>query len=241
MGTKRTSRCTLLSMFMCLVASGIWLAGSWLARAQERPSVDLALVLSIDCSYSVDSEEFALQTRGTAWALQQPDILKAIQSGRHKRIAIALVQWSGVANQTLALDWTLIESAEDAAAAAAKISSMPRYLAHGSTSINGMMKFAARVLGNAPVKASRQVIDISADGRNNAGGYTRPLRDALIAYGITLNGLAILNEIPTLKYYFQREVIGGLGSFVIAAESYEDFRIAIHRKLLREIIGPGVS
>ena len=217
------------------------LSAVWMARAQERPAVDLALVLSIDCSYSVDSEEFKLQTGGTAWALQQPEILEAIKSGPNKRIAIALVQWSGETNQTLALDWTLIESAGDAAAAAAKIIEMPRYLAHGSTSITGMMKFAASVLAKAPVSAKRQVIDISADGRNNAGGYTSPLRDALVAYGITLNGLAILNEVPTLNFYFEREVIGGTGSFVIAAAGYDDFRIAIHRKLLREIIGPGVS
>jgi hypothetical protein len=212
-----------------------------LVRAQSPLQADLALVLSIDCSYSVDEREFNLQTAGTAWAFLQPEILEAIQTGRHKRIAVSLVQWSSEQKQVLALPWMIVSSAEDAQLLARKIEVMPRYFADGSTSISGALRFAAGVLSNAPVRVDRQTIDISADGRNNAGTRTKPMRDQLIDLGIVINGLAILNEVPTLNYYFERDVIGGLGSFVIAAKNYEDFRRAIHRKLMREITGPGMS
>lgn len=210
-------------------------------RSQSDARADLALVLSIDCSYSVDQREFDLQTSGTAWAFRQPEILAAIQSGRHKRIIVSLMQWSSDEKQILAVPWMSVANAADAEALAQKIESMPRYLADGSTSISGALRFAAGVLANAPALATRQTIDISADGRNNAGTRTKPMRDQLIGLGIIINGLAILNEVPTLNYYFERDVIGGLGSFVIAADNYDDFRRAIHRKLLREIYGPGIS
>ncbi|CAN0491257.1 unnamed protein product, partial [Discosporangium mesarthrocarpum] len=59
-------------------------------KAQGREPVDLALLLSIDCSYSVDTREFRLQTNGTAHALRKPEILQAIKAGPLKRIAVAV-------------------------------------------------------------------------------------------------------------------------------------------------------
>jgi hypothetical protein len=58
---------------------------------------------------------------------------------------------------------------------------------------------------------------------------------------MTINGLAILDEWPTLDLYFQRQVVGGPNHFVIVANDYEAYGRAIHRKLLQEITGPGVS
>ena len=61
------------------------------------------------------------------------------------------------------------------------------------------------------------------------------------AQGITINGLTILNEWPTLDTYFEANVTGGEDSFVIPANDYESYGEAILRKLLREITGPGIS
>lgn len=117
----------------------------------------------------------------------------------------------------------------------------PRYLAEGGTSITGLMRYAAGVLAIAPVVAERQVLDISSDGRNNKGGRPHVVRDQLVHFGITINGLTILNEFPTLNHYFEKFITGGYGSFVIIAKDYDDFRKAIYRKLLREIIGPRLT
>ncbi|MGI9370999.1 MAG: DUF1194 domain-containing protein [Hyphomicrobiales bacterium] len=215
--------------------------GERTARAQSRLPVDLLLVLSIDCSYSVDKMEFDLQAKGTAWAFTQPEVKDAIQRGPYKRIAVAVVQWAGADKQHVAVPWRVVASDADADALAQEIAYMPRFLAQGSTSIAGMMHYGRSMLLEAPFAPLRLTLDIAADGRNNTGGNMRPLRDALVNEGITVNGLAILNEVPTLNHYFQREIIGGVGSFVIVAKNYDNFQQAIYRKLLREIIGPGIT
>ncbi len=47
------------------------------ASAQAAP-VDLKLVLAVDCSSSVDNDEFKLQIQGYATALTDPSIIREI-------------------------------------------------------------------------------------------------------------------------------------------------------------------
>jgi hypothetical protein len=89
--------------------------------------------------------------------------------------------------------------------------------------------------------ATRRVIDVSTDGRNNMGRPAFRARDELVARGITINGLAIANEWPTLDVYLERQVTGGPSNFVVKADSYDDFGAAMQRKLIREIVGPGLT
>ena len=67
------------------------------------------------------------------------------------------------------------------------------------------------------------------------------VRRLVLAHGVTINGLAILNEHPTLNFYFQERVIGGPGAFVEIAGDYGAYREAIRRKLIREIRSLTVS
>ena len=53
--------------------------------------------------------------------------------------------------------------------------------------------------------------------------------------GVTVNGLAILNEDPELEHWYRNNVIAGRESFVMTALDFRDFREAIVRKLIREI------
>ena len=63
-----------------------------------------------------------------------------------------------------------------------------------------------------------------------------PMAHALAeARGVTVNGLAIVNEDPGLLQWYRDWVIAGRGSFVLAAADYSDFAEAIRKKLLREI------
>ena len=59
------------------------------AAAQERKEVDLALVLAIDISGSIDPDEAKLQRQGYVEAFTDPVIIKAILGGNHGRIAVA--------------------------------------------------------------------------------------------------------------------------------------------------------
>jgi hypothetical protein len=118
---------------------------------------------------------------------------------------------------------------------------MPRKLAEGGTSISSAMRFAAAMLQAAPMRSERYVMDISSDGRNNIGISPDRVRNVIVKRGITINGLVIINEWPTLDKYFEQQVVGGPAHFVIVANDYPAYAEAIYRKLLREITGPGVS
>jgi len=223
-----------LALVLCLVPE----AGE---RSQAAVPVDLTLVLAIDCSYSVDNREFALQIEGMARAFRDPEIIEAISEGPLGRIAVSVVQWSDSSHQSVAVPWTVIIGQDDAHGLADRLAALPRLLSDGGTSITAVMRFGARLLAESPVAGHRQVIDIAADGRNNNGGYPKPVRDDVAERGITVNGLAILNEVPTLDWYFEQNVIVGPGSFVVVANDYAAYADAIRRKLLREIIGPTIS
>ncbi|MEL7544996.1 MAG: DUF1194 domain-containing protein, partial [Pseudomonadota bacterium] len=120
---------------------------------------------------------------------------------------------------------------------------LARPLNHGDsdTSIAAALKFSARLILDAPFKFSRAVIDVATDGRNNNGGDPRPVRDLIGGAGITVNGLTILTEFPTLNKYFEEHIATGPYSFVVTANSYSGYARAIRKKLLREIQGPPVS
>jgi Protein of unknown function (DUF1194) len=208
-------------------------------RAQDY-DVDLALVLAVDCSFSVDSNEFRLQMEGLGKAFMSADVKAAIRRGATGRIAVTAVQWSDEINQLVIVPWTVISGDADADEIGAILFNMPRKLAEGGTSISAALRFSGALFATAPT-SERRVIDVSSDGRNNIGIPVTAMRDHLVGQGITINALAILNDWPTLDVYFERNVVGGQAHFVISANDYAAYEEAIYRKLLREITGPGIS
>ena len=206
----------------------------------ESDDVDLALVLAVDCSFSVDASEFALQMEGLGQAFKRPEIKAAIAHGNLQRIAVSVIEWSDANSQTIVLPWTIIAGSADADEFADRLLVTRRDLAEGGTSISSALLYAAALLTSAPI-SSRHVIDVSSDGRNNIGVPVAGVRDRLVSQGITINALTILNEWPTLNIYFENQVAGGEGHFVIPADTYEAYAEAIYRKLLREITGPGIA
>lgn len=203
----------------------------------SQARIDLNLVLAIDCSQSVDDAEFALQIQGTASALRSEEILEAIHAEPFGAVSIAIVQWSGENSQIVAIPWTLVRDRKSAAALADEIASLPRLTSDGATSISALIGFAADLIARSPNQATRNVIDVAADGANNSGTRVDIARDRAISRGIVVNGLTILNEVQYLHYYFRNHVIGGNGAFVEIASDYADFERAIAKKLLREIQG----
>ena len=211
-----------------------------LAAARAEP-VDLELVLAVDISRSVDDEEARLQREGYVEAFRDPRVINAIQSGPLGAIAVAYVEWAGVDYQRTMIDWFRIHDGESAGEFAAKIAALPR-LSMGWTSISGAIDYCSLLFGNG-YEGARRVIDVSGDGANNSGRAARFARDAAVASGIVINGLPILNDRPNfgrpaerdLDLYYETEVIGGPGSFIIAAEDFNAFGAAILSKLIREI------
>jgi hypothetical protein len=213
-------------------------------RAAEQ--VDLLLVLAADVSRSVDVRKFQLQREGYAAAIADKRVLEAISSGRHRRIAMCFVEWSGVSAQKLVIDWTMIDGPDAARKFGDQLLEMPRSFAE-RTSISGGIDFAMTLLERAPYEAARRTIDVSGDGTNNSGRDVTIARDEALAKGVTINGLVILSDRPMawnpehtnppggLEHYFRRYVIGGPGAFVIVAENFNSFGQAIIKKLIAEI------
>lgn len=213
---------------------------SFSARAdQTAPKVDLVLVLAIDCSFSVDDAEFALQRDGIATAIESPEVIFAISNGSLGRIAVSVVQWAGFGEQIATVDWTMVSSGDDASLLAQRISGMKRHFrgeqATGATDIGGLIGFSSQLALASAFASPRHVIDISGDGKNNVNRAPDRDRDAAVGLGLIINGLAIEQGITDLAAYYRRHVIGGHNSFVEAAQGFEDFHRAIQRKLLREI------
>lgn len=210
-------------------------------RAQPEP-VDLALVLAVDVSRSVDDEEARLQREGYRQAILDPRVLAGITGGMTGAIGVTYVEWAGWQFQTQTIPWARIAGRDDALRFASAISEMPR-VSLNWTSISGAIRFSMEVLANCPFDATRQVIDISGDGVNNSGPPVEDLRDQAIGKGLTINGLPIVNDRPgfgwlpprALEQHYRERVIGGPGAFLIVADGFEAFDQAVLRKLIREI------
>jgi hypothetical protein len=197
--------------------------------------VDLELVLAVDCSRSINDAEFALQAQGYAAAFRHPAVLRAIQSGERRSIAVTYVQWAGPFLQNQSLGWTLINDGESALEFADRFEAAPRAFYGGGTSLSGIIDFGRTLFLKSGYSGRRRVIDISGDGINNSGRLATSARDDAVREGITINGLAILTEVGGLDYYFRENIMGGDGSFVIAAADFDSFAQAILNKLIREI------
>lgn len=196
--------------------------------------MDVALLLALDASSSVDRDEYFLQTQGISEAFADPEVQAAIAAGPSRTIAVAVLSWSHPTRQHLDLGWQKV-TAETAPAFAETMANLPRYVEGGGTALGAALGRAGIIMDNVPFQAMRRVIDVSGDGKTSAGPLPAPIRDALVARGVTVNGLAIVNEEADVDSYYTAEVIGGPGAFVEVARDYEDFRRAIKRKLLREL------
>jgi hypothetical protein len=228
-------------MFPLLSALILGAAASAAQETAPQRRVDLELVLAVDASSSVSAAEFELQIQGLARAFRDPRVLQAIRASGDLGLAVSLVQWSDARKQFLAVDWTLVTDPEAAGAFAQEVADTPRFLIGGGTAIGGALKFAMRLLNGNGFRGRRRVIDVSGDGRANQGAHPANLRDLAVELGITINGLAILNEDQAVADYYRAHVIGGTGAFIMTANDYESYALAILIKLVREIAGAPIA
>lgn len=197
--------------------------------------VDLELVLAVDSSASVDAREFGQQMNGLALAFRDEAVVEAATAGPNGAIAVTVIEWSSVGLQIVSVPWRIIDGSAAAEALADILDGAPRQVETGATSISTALLFAIALFDNNGFEGLRRVVDISGDGFNNQGVPTDVARSAADKAGVTVNGLAIENQVLGLGDYFEHNLITGLGAFVERADDYEDYVDAIRRKLLREI------
>lgn len=238
-----------------LAAAALWLASvaaaatpaaapevSGRQQAQAGLPVDVALVIAVDTSLSMDPGEQALQRDGYVEAFRHPDLVPTIENGLFQRIAVTYVEWGSAIDQAVVLPWTLVEDKSSAEAVASHLAATPIRRSR-STSISAAIDFAVQLFEINEGEAIRRVIDVSGDGPNNDGRPVLDARAKALAAGITINGLPVMLRpmgfspwsIPELDLYYADCVIGGPGAFVLAARDPADFKDAIRQKLLLEI------
>jgi hypothetical protein len=224
MGTRSRN----LAIVVAVAALGLTLAASAsptphrLADARKSATlVDVELVIAVDVSYSMDPDEQALQREGYVLALTSKEFLQALRQGAHGKIGITYFEWAGQFDQKIIMPWRLIDGPESADAVAAEISRAP-YRRASRTSFRARCS-SPPLFDDSGYKGMRRVIDVSGDGTNNAGQLIVPIRDEVLAAGITINGLPIMLKRPyvgtldidELDVYYEDCVIGGPGAFVV--------------------------
>src|ERR1700730_6738191 len=187
--------------------------------AAER--VDLLLVLAADISGSMDESKFDRQRSGYAAAFSNARVIEAIRGGAGGRIAVAFIEWSGILQQKIVIDWTVISNDETARQFGDHILEAPRAFARNGTSISAGIDFAMTQLDRAPYETRRRVIDVTGLFR-----LTEPPTPGNLLHTNPLGGLA---------NYSRNNVIGGPGSFVMVAENSNSFGDIIVKKLIAEI------
>ena len=215
-------------------------------HAAAADIVDVALVLVTDVSRSIDDSEFQLEKDGYGAAFSNPKVLAAIAGGVTGRIAVAYLEFAGPYEVRTVTDWTVIGDAASARGFTDAMKAAPRSY-YGRTSISAGIDAAMTLLNDGRFEATRRVIDVAGDGTNNAGREVAAARDDAVAAGVTVNGLAIINEHPVsytyahvqppggLTEWYRQNVTGGPGTFVVEVRAFDAFGEAMTRKLVNEI------
>lgn len=235
-----------------LGASALALGALFGSTMAQAVAVDLELVLLADVSGSLDTADFNLQRQGYSNAFRSAAVQSAIlgSSGTGK-IAVTLVYWSS--GQSIAVDWTLIDSAASASAFADAIDAAPRS-SSGSTGMANALSFGAGLFDNNGYESTRLTIDVSGDGSDSVSCSSATMncvpvqnaRNAFLSGAGTRNINAIwiddrdffgddpADQINALTYG-TTNVIGGSTGFQIMTQDFDDFQSAVVNKLEREI------
>jgi hypothetical protein len=226
--------------------------------------VDTALILAVDVSQSVDEARYRLQMEGIAGALEDPDVIRAITGGERGGIILALVTWADRARVDLTwqIIRNTADAQRTAALIRALPQQKGEYTCLGrmmemigGTVISSLPVRATRIV----LDVSGDGID-----NCSRRGSSVAQRDQLVGLGVVINGLPIIvkgeNDIvgagayrapgielsgetlgpggpeqTTLDAWYNDNVIGGPGAFLLPARGFEDFGRAFRQKFFTEI------
>lgn len=202
--------------------------------AKPALACKLALILSMDVSASIDGGEFAFQRDGLADALLDTEIMSVLT---RDRVALTVVQWSGVNDQAVSIPWRRMHSQGDVQAFSNWVRSMRREYVSSKTAVGSALSFSIEQFGDV-ADCERKVIDVSGDGASNSGAETSSQSRRAARLGIEINGVAIDFMGNAISEYYRRFVVTPDG-FVLTSTGFSDYPRTIRAKLLRELVRPG--
>ena len=146
-------------------------------------------------------------------------------------------------NYPILLTWRQIGSPEEAAAVADDVENGLHALMGSDalvklgalTDLSGAMEYGGSCCAprRSPPNIGSSTSSATASTMSAEGA--RPVRDRLVAEGITINGVALGYD-KTLFAYFKRDVIGGPESFALMADDPEKLVEVMARKFVTEIV-----
>ena len=237
--SAQSSLSKLLTGVAAIASFGITVAAQLPAAAATLIPVNVELSLLVDVSPSVSSLEYALQTGGYRDAFI--NLSTEFGSGQFGSVAVNFIEWSGPNKQQESIPWTLLDSPASALAFADAIDALVRPAGFFGTAPGSAIEFATPLFSSNQYEGQNWVIDVSGDGTQNLGFPTSLARDNALAAGVTvINGLPIIATpgLSFIKTWYEDNVQGGPGSFVVAANGFDDVGRAVEQKLLLELTLP---
>ena len=222
---------------------GIWAVLALIAAIQPaRADCRLALAIGLDVSGSVDRAEKQLMMEGMAAALTAPSVQAALLDLPESPVRIAVYEWSGARSQRVLVPWADVTGPDVIESMAAALRARTEFLMPNETALGIAAGFGLQLL-TAQGDCTRLTLDIAGDGPNNLGPEPAAVLPPDLP-GITINALAIgggepqkgVSAAAELADYYARSLIRGPDAFVEIALDFPDFRRAMEKKLLREIV-----
>jgi len=156
-------------------------ASCLLATAAQAQQVDLEIVLAMDGSGSISSDEFLLQVIGTAAALEDASVQHAILPGPTGHVAIAAAIWSDAAFPKYPTEWHLLSSPQSIDDFAQRLLNFnnPANAGErqgkggGGTGIGDGIVYALEMIRSNNFNGTRKVVDVSGDGVETDPWFTK--------------------------------------------------------------------
>ncbi len=189
----------------------------------------VALVLLLDASGSVSSEDWRMQANGTAEAIADDAVVRIIE--RQGAVAMTAIAFSDITRPLV--PWRIVTSAADAQSFAHALREAPRTL-YGGTRIGEAITDALAAFEEAPCQAEQEVIDVSSDGDADPVPTTRA-RDAAAERGVRVNAIGIGRLPGGTPADWLRDNAITMGGFALSAGDWGDFARAMRRKLAMEL------
>lgn len=207
-----------------------WICISLALSTFPAKACQVALLLAVDVSQSIDVGEYKIQTDGLADALLDASVAEALIQGN---VALSVVQWSGPDSQDMTIPWTRMTSETDIRLFAQRARLMPRVYQMSNTAVGELIRFSLNQFKDV-ADCARHVIDISGDGNDNASTGPEQARRSAELQGVQINALAIEWIGDSITNFYRRSVITQ-GGFVMTARGHEDYAETLRRKITREV------